>query len=51
MKHDAQLLTKMPKKMLEKAQTHVYKTRERSGLSGLIRRLLAAEIGYKEKDL
>lgn len=50
MKHDAQILTKMPKKMLEKAQIHVYKTREKSGLSGLIRRLIAAEIGYKEKN-
>lgn len=34
--------------MLEKAQKHVYNTREDGGLSGLIRRLLAKEIGYKE---
>lgn len=50
MKHDARTLTKLPKKMLEKAQRHVYTTREDGGLSGLIRRLLAKEIGFKDRE-
>lgn len=50
MKHDKGLYIKLPGEMREKAAKHVEKTREVNGLSGLIRRLLAKEIGYRDKE-
>lgn len=50
MKQNKGVYIRMADELLEKATEHAKKKREPSGVSGLIRRLLSKEVGFKEKE-